>query len=94
MNSSDTPNAIHLRQIQQAIAQRRVVRLQYFSPSSGQFTERTIEPTEAICEDNAWRIKAYCQLRQDYREFRLDRMSKLRLIDEVRQRRDDAQQLD
>ena len=83
MNSSDTPNAVHLKQIQQAIAQRRVVHLQYFSPSSGQFTERAIEPIEAVFEDNAWRIKAYCQWRQDYREFRLDRMSKLRLLDET-----------
>ncbi len=89
MNASDTPNDIHLRKIRQAIAQRWMVQMQYFSPSSGQFTERTIEPTEAGYEDNVWRIKAYCQLRQDYREFRLDRMSKLRLIDEGRQQKDD-----
>ena len=88
------PTDIHLKLVQRAIAQQRVVQMQYFSPGSGEFTERTIEPTEAIYEDNAWRIKAYCQLRQDYREFRLDRMSKLRLIDGVRQRKDDAQQLD
>ena len=86
---SVNPADIHLELLRQAIEQRRAVRLQYFSPSSGQFNERTIEPTEAVYEANAWRIKAYCRLRQDYREFRLDRMSKLRFADEERPRKDD-----
>ncbi|MGB3780618.1 MAG: WYL domain-containing protein [Tunicatimonas sp.] len=91
MNASDTPNDIHLKKIQQAIEQSQVVQMQYFSPSSGGLTARTIEPIEAIYEDNVWRIKAYCQLRQGYREFRLDRMSKLRLDDKARHRQDDTQ---
>ncbi len=77
MNSSDTPNAVHLKQIQQAITQQRVVQMQYFSPGSGEFTERSIEPVSAVRHSNAWLVIAYCQLRQDFRNFRLDRMSKL-----------------
>jgi predicted DNA-binding transcriptional regulator YafY len=87
---SDDPTNIHLELVQQAIAQQRVLQMQYFSPGSGQFTERIIKPTEAVFEDNTWRIKAYCRWRQDYREFRLDRMSKLRLLDETHHRRDNT----
>ena len=51
--------------------------MQYFSPGSGAFTERTIEPLGTAYYGHAWHVIAYCQLRQDYRDFRLDRMSKL-----------------
>lgn len=80
---SISPENIHLELIRQAIEQGRAVQLEYFSPGSGQFTERTIEPTKTVHEDNTWRVKAYCRLRQDNREFRLDRMSKPRFADEV-----------
>ena len=78
-----SPTDIHLEKIRQAIASRRVVHMQYFSPSSGQFTERSIEPIGTVYYDNAWHIIAYCQWRQDYRDFRLERMSKLRLMSEA-----------
>lgn len=71
------PTDIHLELIQQAIVQQRVVQMQYFSPGSGEFTERSIEPVSAVRYGNAWHVVAYCQLRQDFRDFRLDRMSKL-----------------
>ena len=78
-----SPTDIHLEKIRQAIASRRVVHMQYFSPGSGQFTERSIEPVGTVYYGDAWHIIAYCQLRQDYRDFRLDRMSKLSLAPET-----------
>ncbi len=71
------PTDIHLELVERAIAQQRVVQMQYFSPGSGEFTERSIEPITTVRYDNAWHVIAYCQLRQDFRNFRLDRMSKL-----------------
>lgn len=72
-----TPADLHLEKIQQALLNRTVVEMDYFSPSSGQFTRRGIEPIGMVYYGDAWHIIAYCQLRQDYRDFRLDRMSKL-----------------
>lgn len=71
------PTNIHLELVQQAVAQCQVVQMHYFSPSSGQFTERSIEPVGTFRYGDAWHVVAYCQLRQGYRNFRLDRMSKL-----------------
>ena len=71
------PDELHLEKIQQALLNCQVVEMDYFSPSSGQFTRRGIEPIGMVYYGDAWHIIAYCQLRQDYRDFRLDRMSKL-----------------
>ena len=83
-----TPADIHLEKVQQAIMNRRVVQMHYFSPGSGQFTERAIEPVGMVYYGDAWHIIAYCQLRQDYRDFRLDRMSKLSVTSESYRLRD------
>ncbi len=86
--SNNRPADIHLKKIQEALVNRQVVRMQYFSPGSGQFTERTIEPIGMVYYGDAWHIIAYCQLRQDYRDFRLNRMSKLSLLTETYHLRD------
>jgi len=72
-----SPTDLHLERVQQALLNRLVVEMDYFSPGSGQFTRRGIEPIGMVYYGDAWHIIAYCQLRQDYRDFRLDRMSKL-----------------
>ncbi|WKN43901.1 helix-turn-helix transcriptional regulator [Tunicatimonas pelagia] len=72
-----SPTDVHLEKIQQALLNREVVEMDYFSPGSGQFTRRGIEPIGMVYYGDAWHIIAHCQLRQDYRDFRLDRMSKL-----------------
>ncbi|MGD1893914.1 MAG: helix-turn-helix transcriptional regulator [Cyclobacteriaceae bacterium] len=76
-SQNQEPAELHLEKIQQALLARRVVEMDYFSPGSGQFTRRGIEPIGMVYYGDAWHIIAYCQLRQDYRDFRLDRMSKL-----------------
>ena len=76
------PAEVHLEKVQQALLSRKVVDMDYFSPGSGQFTRRSIEPMGMVYYGNAWHIIAYCQLRQDYRDFRLDRMSKLQITEQ------------
>ncbi|WPP48562.1 helix-turn-helix transcriptional regulator [Catalinimonas niigatensis] len=77
---SDHPDDIHLSKIQQAMMQRQVIAMEYFSPGSGEFTNRSIEPIGVVYYGDAWHVIAYCQLRQDYRDFRLDRMSKVNML--------------
>ena len=74
---------IHLEKVQEAATNRQAIDLQYFSPGSGEFTERTIEPIGVVQHGNTWHVIAYCRLRQGYRNFRLDRMSKLSLHPET-----------
>jgi len=74
------PQDIHLSKIQQALMQRQVIAVEYFSPGSAAFTNRNIEPIGLVYYSDAWHVIAFCQLRQDYRDFRLDRMSKVKIL--------------
>lgn len=72
----DLDNPIFIR-LQQAIQQRRVVHIQYHALHDNRVTERDVEPIRLGYVDNAWILQAYCRLRQDERNFRLDRIDRL-----------------
>jgi len=74
------PDQLHLAKIQQALMQRQVLEMDYFSPASGAFTRRQVEPIGLVYYSDAWHVIAWCRLRQDYRDFRLDRMSKIEVL--------------
>jgi predicted DNA-binding transcriptional regulator YafY len=80
LTRAEHPDDIHLSKLQQALMQRQVVEMEYFSPGSGEFPKRSIEPIGLVYYGDAWHVIAYCQLRQDYRDFRLDRMSKVNIL--------------
>jgi predicted DNA-binding transcriptional regulator YafY len=82
------PDEIHLARVQQALMKRQPVEMDYFSPASGQFTRRQVEPIGLVYYSDAWHVIAWCRLRQDYRDFRLDRMSKIEILQERYQLRD------
>lgn len=63
-----------LLQVQQAILENRVIHIAYHSLKDDSRSERDIEPRQLTYGNNAWYISAYCRLRQDIREFRLDRI--------------------
>ena len=70
-----------LADIQKAITSFRQVRIQYRSIYKDELTERVIEPLGLYFNDDKWVLIAFCLLRKDHREFRLDRMESLRLLD-------------
>ena len=66
-----------LLQIQAALAERRVLRLLYRSGSKGEVTRRDVEPLGLVHYLQHWHLIAWCRLRGDYRDFRLDRVESL-----------------
>jgi predicted DNA-binding transcriptional regulator YafY len=66
-----------LTQIQSALAQRRVLALDYRASGRDEPTRREVEPLGLIYYGDHWHLIAYCRLRRDYRDFRTDRMVKL-----------------
>lgn len=62
-----------------AIATARVVRLQYHD-GAGAATERDVEPIGLYLGQH-WHAVAYCRLRQEFRDFRLDRIEQLQVLD-------------
>lgn len=68
--------------LQEAIHQRRVVRLCYHAQHSNEVTEREVEPLALGFINKVWILSAYCRLRQAPRAFRLDRIDRFRLLRE------------
>jgi predicted DNA-binding transcriptional regulator YafY len=71
-----------LQIILKCIGERTVLSIHYFAAHSQQNTERCIEPVGVFYQDNYWHLIAWCRLRQDYRDFRLDRISNISLTGE------------
>jgi predicted DNA-binding transcriptional regulator YafY len=67
------PNNL-LPEIQAVLAQHRLARIQYTSGYKEETTTRTIEPLGLCFYGGHWHLLAYCHLRQDYRDFRVDRI--------------------
>ncbi|MFN8488449.1 MAG: YafY family protein [Caldilineaceae bacterium] len=64
-------------QLQGAINQHKVVYIHYHAQHTNRITAREIEPLHLAYVDNTWLVQAYCRLRQDVRNFRLDRIDHL-----------------
>jgi predicted DNA-binding transcriptional regulator YafY len=71
-----------LQIILRGIGERTVLSIHYFAMHSQQRTERCIEPVGVFYQDNYWHLIAWCRLREDYRDFRLDRISNISLTGE------------
>src|SRR5690606_9748340 len=61
----------------ESIAQKFQINLHYQSIESETPTERLVEPVGLYHENNSWYMYAYCHLRNDYRNFRADRVLKI-----------------
>ncbi len=66
--------------IKKAIEDRKEVRFGYLDPA-GNETERRVEPYFLLLKGQNWYLYAFCQLRQDFRLFKLTRISKLSVLD-------------
>ncbi|MES2617811.1 MAG: YafY family protein [Bacteroidota bacterium] len=64
----------HIPIILRSITDQSVLSIQYFANHSQQETERHVEPLGIFYSFNHWHLIGYCQLRNDYRDFRLDRI--------------------
>ena len=63
--------------IQKAITNTNVLQIEYYSIYKEENTKRNIEPLAIYFTKNAWILVAFCRLRKEEREFRLDRILKL-----------------
>jgi len=68
-----------LQPILKCIAEKKIISIAYFANHSQQNTERRIEPIGIFYLMGHWHVIAYCLLRNDYRDFRIDRMSRITL---------------
>lgn len=68
--------------LRKAITGLRRIHFIYYS-AKGVMTVRTVEPTKLIYRYDAWYLAGYCLMRQEPRVFRLSRMKKTELTEEL-----------
>ena len=70
----------NLEQVRLATDQHRKLTIRYRSLADD-VTERTIRPLLLYFWGNKWTIGAFCELRQDFRAFRIDLMTDIRVAE-------------
>ena len=73
---------LHMNAMRQAIVDKKVIQMEYYSSYREETTQRDAEPIGLLYYGQAWHFIGWCRLRKDYRDFRLDRIRKLVLKDE------------
>ena len=76
-------NKDHIQTLLTAIAQKNILTIDYFANHSQEHTKRDIEPIGIFFKDGHWHAIAFCRMRNDYRDFRLDRINRLTATDKV-----------
>lgn len=73
----DTQDRNALQPILNGIVNKGVLGIDYFAMHSQQHTSRHVEPVGVFFNEGYWHLIAYCRLRNDYRDFRIDRIKRL-----------------
>jgi predicted DNA-binding transcriptional regulator YafY len=74
--NENVPNAMAI--IFKSIADKTQITLNYQAIEAEIASERSIEPVGVFHENNNWYLFAFCHLRNDYRQFRTDRIEGIR----------------
>lgn len=77
----DAPARERLLQVRRAVIAKRKLRMRYADGQS-RATERTVRPLGCFFWGSVWTMAAWCETRDDFRSFRLDRIKGLQTLDE------------
>jgi predicted DNA-binding transcriptional regulator YafY len=81
-NPAQPGQAASLFLIQKALADRMVLRIAYRNAGATDASRRDIEPLGLTYYGDRWHLIAWCRTRQDYRDFRTDRIQAMSVLSE------------
>lgn len=73
----------HIQSLLNSVAQKKVINIDYFANHSQEHTNRDIEPIGIFFKDGYWHLIAFCRMRNDYRDFRVDRINQVRITEKI-----------
>lgn len=76
-----SPDLNLIQPVLKSIDQRKVLEINYHARYNQEKTERMVEPLGVFYSDNSWHLIAFCRMRNDYRDFRFDRISFMTLTE-------------
>jgi len=71
-----------LDQVRQGINERHKLVCSY-RREGGEASQRVLQPLGLYFWGSVWTLAAWCELREDFRNFRVDRMSEISVLDDV-----------
>lgn len=74
--------------LRQALSERRKLYFRY-ADTEGRPTERVVQPRSLVFRGDHWSLLAWCEVREEYRSFRPERMRDVCVLDESYQAFDD-----
>ncbi|TAL43682.1 MAG: YafY family transcriptional regulator [Chitinophagaceae bacterium] len=74
---------LHLQSILKAISSSLVIEINYTSLEKNETTRRKVEPVGIYYLGSHWYLIAWCRLRNDYRNFRTDKIAQLTITSET-----------
>lgn len=80
--SSQSSTREALEQLRSAIEASRIIRVSY-RDEKAQVTERRLRPLALLFWGSVWTLVAWCELRIDFRSFRVDRFQQLSVLEEA-----------
>jgi len=80
-NQADAGTRAGLEQLRAAIEANRIVLARY-GDEKAQLTERRLRPMALLFWGNVWTLVAWCELRDDFRSFRVDRFRSIQTLEE------------
>ncbi len=81
-NNNNEKTSNYLSDVQFALTNFRLTEIKYTNETQ-ENTSRTIEPFALYSTQENWLLIAFCQLRKEYRAFRLDRIKQLRILNDT-----------
>src|SRR4051812_7750347 len=78
---ADDPSFARL--VNEAVAGRRRLRMEYYKPDEDEFSQRTVEPYALMNGREGWYVASYDPAKDDLRHFRLDRFKSADVLDET-----------
>jgi predicted DNA-binding transcriptional regulator YafY len=69
--------------IHKAFTGNQILQIEYYSTSAKEFTNRNIEPIGLCFYGSRWHLIAFCKLRDEYRDFRIDRIRQMQPTGEI-----------
>ncbi|HEY8928112.1 MAG TPA: YafY family protein [Mucilaginibacter sp.] len=76
-------NKGHIQTLLTGIGQKNILSIDYFAHHSQERTKRDVEPIGIFYKEGFWHVIAYCHLRGDYRDFRVDRINHIEITGRV-----------
>ena len=76
-DSSSSENSEILSILLSCIVEKVQLEIFYQKPASDHAERRLLEPVGIFYENDYWYFMAFCYLRNDYRQFRIDRVKQL-----------------